>query len=159
MLNKINKQYLSVFLIICAACLLAYSNSLTNPFIWDDNALVVKNTLIRSGQNLGASFTSNLYLGTNSASNFYRPLQTISYIFDYHFWQLDSFGYHLTNIILQIGVSFLVFLLLLSLLESSLIAIAASVFFAVSLGPAHSPADGSRSRALFHVASRRTIGS
>ncbi len=121
-----------VLLIICAACLLAYSNCLTNPFIWDDNALVVKNTLIRSGQNLGASFTNDLYLGTNSGSNFYRPLQTLSYIFDYHFWQLNSFGYHLTNIILQIGVSFLVFLLLLSLLESSLIALAASVFFAVS---------------------------
>lgn len=129
---KKNKLYILVFLVICAACFLAYFNSLTNPFIWDDKALVVENTLIRSWQNLGPSFINDLYLGTNFGSNFYRPLQTISYIFDYHFWQLDPFGYHLTNIILQIGVSYLVFLLVFNLLASLPIAAATGIFFAVS---------------------------
>ena len=124
--------YLLVLLVICGACFLAYFNSLTNPFIWDDKALVVENTLIRSWQNLGSSFISDLYQRTNFGSNFYRPLQTISYIFDYHFWQLNPFGYHLTNIILQIGVSYLVFLLLFNLLASLPIAAATGVFFAVS---------------------------
>jgi len=121
-----------VFLAICAACFLAYANSLTNPFIWDDEALVVNNPLIRSWNNLGASFINELYLGTNSSSNFYRPLQTISYIFDYHFWQLNPFGYHLSNIILQAAVSWLVFLLVFNLLASLPIAAASAVFFAAS---------------------------
>ena len=123
---------LIVFFLICAACFLAYFNSLTNPFIWDDKALIIDNTLIRSWQNLGSSFSNDLYLGTNSTSNFYRPLQTISYIFDYHFWQLNPFGYHLTNIILQAGVSFLVFLLVFNLLANLPIAAVTGVFFAVS---------------------------
>jgi tetratricopeptide (TPR) repeat protein len=130
--SKIRKQYLLVFLAICAACFLAYFNSLTNPFIWDDKALVAENTLIRSWQGLGQSFTSDLYLGANFGSNFYRPLQTISYIFDYYFWQLDPFGYHLTNIILQVSVAYLVFLLLFNLLASLPLAAATGIFFAVS---------------------------
>jgi len=111
---------------------LAYFNSLGNPFIWDDEALVVKNTLIRSPQNLPLSFINDLYFGVTSGSNFYRPLQTISYIFDYHFWQLNPFGYHLTNIFLQVGVSFLVFLLLINLSINFPIALACALFFALS---------------------------
>jgi len=124
--------FILVFFLICAACFLTYFNSLTNPFIWDDKALIVENTLIRSWQNLSSSFSNDLYLGTNSASNFYRPLQTISYIFDYHFWQLNPLGYHLTNIILQSGVSFLVFLLVFNLLANLPVAAVTGVFFAVS---------------------------
>ena len=132
MISRIHKQYTLVFFLICAACFLAYFNSLTNSFIWDDNALIVANPLIRSWQNLGSSFNSDLYLGTNYGSNFYRPLQTISYIVDYHFWQLNPLGYHLTNIILQSAVSFLVFLLVFNLLENLPIAAVTGVFFAVS---------------------------
>lgn len=132
------KKYVLILLLIACVCFLAYFNSLNNPFIWDDEALVVKNTLIRSTDNLAASFTNDLYFGVASGSNFYRPLQTISYMFDYHFWQLDPFGYHLTNIILQIGVSFLVFLLVFNLLSNLTIAVASAVFFAAS--PLHTEA-------------------
>ena len=127
-----------VLLLICAVCALAYFNSLHNPFIWDDEALVVRNTLIRSWQNIPAAFTNDLYFGLPSGSNFYRPLQSISFIFDYHFWQLDPFGYHLTNILLQIGVSYLVFLLVYSLLGSLTIGIGTGVLFASS--PLHTEA-------------------
>lgn len=133
-----SKKYILVFLLLAAVCFLAYFNSLSNPFIWDDEALIVKNTLIRSLQNLPLSFTSDLYFGVTSGSNFYRPLQTISYIFDYHFWQLDPFGYHLTNIILQLGVSFLVFLLVFKLLGNLAVSITASALFASS--PLHTEA-------------------
>jgi len=127
-----------VFILITTICFLAYFNSLANPFIWDDQALVVKNTLIRSVQNLPLTFTNDLYFGVTIGSNFYRPLQTISYIFDYHFWQLNPFGYHLTNIILQAAVSFLVFLLVFKLLSNLAVSIAAAALFATS--PLHTEA-------------------
>ncbi|MFA6358221.1 MAG: tetratricopeptide repeat protein [Candidatus Omnitrophota bacterium] len=129
------KIYILVFFLISVVCFLAYSNSLANPFIWDDQALVVKNTLIRSLSNLPKAFTSDLYFGISSGSNFYRPLQTVSYIFDYHFWQLNPLGYHLTNVFLQAGVAFLVFLLCLNLSIDFPIALACSLFFAS--GPIH----------------------
>lgn len=127
-----------VLILLAAVCFLAYFNSLNNPFIWDDEALVVRNTLIRSVQNVPASFTNDLYFGVASGSNFYRPLQTISYIFDYHFWELNPFGYHLTNIILQICVSFLVFLFVFNLLSNLSLAVTSAVFFAVN--PLHTEA-------------------
>ncbi len=127
-----------VFILIAVICFLAYFNSLANPFIWDDQALVVQNTLIRLPQNLPLSFTNDLYFGVASGSNFYRPLQTASYIFDYHFWQLNPFGYHLTNVILQAAVSFLVFLLVFKLLANLAVSIAAASMFAAS--PLHTEA-------------------
>ncbi|MFA5093242.1 MAG: tetratricopeptide repeat protein [Candidatus Omnitrophota bacterium] len=132
------KVKILVLILLSALCFLAYFNSLSNPFIWDDEALVVKNTLIRSVDNLPKAFTSDLYFGVTSGSNFYRPVQTISYIFDYHFWQLHPFGYHLTNIILQIAVAFLVFLLIFSLLNNLAISIASAALFAVN--PLHTEA-------------------
>ncbi|MDD5120517.1 MAG: tetratricopeptide repeat protein [Candidatus Omnitrophica bacterium] len=130
-IQKIKTNFLVLFL-ITAVCFLAYFNSLGNPFIWDDDALVVKNTLIRSVQNIPLSFTNDLYFGVAIGSNFWRPLQTISYIFDYHLWQLNPFGYHLTNILLQVGVSFLVFLLLISLSINFSISFACALLFAAS---------------------------
>ena len=100
--------------------------------------MVVKNSLIRSWQNIPQAFSSDLYYDSPTGSNFYRPLQTISFIFDYHFWQLDPFGYHFTNIVLQISVAFLVFLLVFNLLGSLIISSWTAVLFAVT--PLHTEA-------------------
>jgi len=136
-LRKI-KPYFLVLLLISAICGLTYSNSLHNPFIWDDEGLVVRNSLIHHWQNIFKAFSNDLYYGAASGSNFYRPLQSLSFIFDYYFWQLNPFGYHLTNIVLQIGVSFLVYLLVFNLLDSFVIALWTSVLFAVT--PVHTEA-------------------
>ncbi|MCX5700829.1 MAG: tetratricopeptide repeat protein [Candidatus Omnitrophica bacterium] len=127
-----------VLLTIVLICGIFYYNSLHNPFIWDDDGLIVKHPLIRSLTNLSQAFTTDLYFGSNVGSNFYRPLQTLSYMFDYYFWQLDPFGFHLTNIILQILVSFFVFLFARSILNHSLIAFFAALLFAVN--PIHTEA-------------------
>jgi len=131
-------SFLLIFFILALSCAIAYSNSLHNPFIWDDQALIAKNTLIRSWSNLAKVFTSDLYSGITSGSNFYRPLQTISYMWDYYFWQLDPFGYHLTNLILQILVSFLVFLFSLAMLKELDLAFAVALLF--GLNPLHTEA-------------------
>jgi lipoprotein NlpI len=123
---------LIVFLIISITLFVFYSNALRSPFIWDDDGLVVKNTLIQSLGNLPKAFVSDLYPGVASGSNFYRPIQTISYMLDYFFWQLDPFGYHLTNIFLQILASFLVFLMARMLLADTKIAISTALLFALN---------------------------
>lgn len=132
------RLFIFVFLIISGLCAVFYSNSLLAPFIWDDEALIVKNPVIRSPLSLPKAFTSDLYSQAGYSSNFYRPLQTISYIWDYHFWQLDPFGYHLTNIILQILVAFLVFLFILAIISEEKIAFATAILFALS--PLHTEA-------------------
>jgi len=132
------KPYFLVVLLISLICGVAYFNSLHNPFIWDDDALVVKNTLITHWQNIPQAFSNDLYFGAPLGSNFYRPLQSVSFIFDYHFWQLNPFGYHLTNIVLQIAVSSLVFMLVFNLFGNFAVAIATAVLFAAT--PLHTEA-------------------
>ncbi|MFH0827321.1 MAG: tetratricopeptide repeat protein [Candidatus Omnitrophota bacterium] len=132
------KLFILSFILIAVCVFLAYSNSLTNPFIWDDAALVVGNPLIKEGASLKKIFTSDLYYGTTTGSNFYRPLQTLSYRFDYFFCQLEPKGYHLTNIFLQSLVSCLAFLWAYLLLGNLLVALAASLLFAVC--PLHTEA-------------------
>jgi tetratricopeptide (TPR) repeat protein len=127
-----------IIFVLAGFCLIFYSNSLQNPFIWDDEALIVRNPIIHSWQNLPRAFSSDLFAGIDFGSNFYRPLQTASYIWDYHFWQLNPYGYHLTNIILQILVSLLVFLLSYFILKNINSAVAAALLFALS--PLHTEA-------------------
>jgi len=127
-----------IFLSISFLCILAYYNSLTNPFIWDDEGLIVKNALIKNWRFWPKAFTNDLFFGSSSGSNFYRPLQTLSYIGDYFFWQLNPFGYHITNILLQILVSFLLFLFIFSISGNLIVAYSAVLLFAVN--PLHTEA-------------------
>ena len=125
-------RVLLVFLAISALCFIAYSNSLHNPFIWDDVGLIIRNPLIQDWHNWLKAFSSDLYAGTVASSNFYRPIQTLSFIWDYHFWQLNPYGYHLTNILLQILVSFSVFLFLRRIVGIVSISFLSAALFSVS---------------------------
>jgi tetratricopeptide (TPR) repeat protein len=130
-LQNQTKLFLLAYFVICSCVFLAYFNTLNNPFIWDDESLVVRNPLIKKWDFLSKVFISDLYYGTTTGSNFYRPMQTLSYMGDYHFWQSDPRGYHLTNILLQTLVSFLVFLFAYLLLGNFSVCLAAGLLFAV----------------------------
>jgi len=123
---------LLVFLVISVLTFVTYANTLENPFIWDDTGLIVKNQTISDWHNWPQVFKGSLGFDAEAKSNFYRPLQIISYIWDYHFWKINPYGYHLTNIWLQISVAFLFFLLLAHLLNSKGVAFLSALFFAVS---------------------------
>jgi hypothetical protein len=100
--------------------------------------MIVKNPLIRDWRNWSETFSKDLYFGVSSGSNFYRPIQTLSNIWDYHIWQWDPFGYHLTNIVLQILASFLVLLFVHSLTGKIAISFSSALLFALS--PLHTEA-------------------
>ncbi|MBI5182115.1 MAG: tetratricopeptide repeat protein, partial [Nitrospirae bacterium] len=68
----------------------------------------------------------------------YRPLVTISYIFDYAIWGLNPKGFHLANLILHILTSIIVYLLALEILKNSWPSLIAALVFA--LHPVHTEA-------------------
>lgn len=117
-----------VFIIILVAAL--YANSLFSPLFLDDELLVKKNYLIRSFRFLPQVFLSDLTIGVKSEANFYRPLQTISYMTDYHFWKLNPFGFHLTSVILFMLNAVLVYFLVGAISGSRRLAAFTAVFFA-----------------------------
>lgn len=86
--------------IACAAgviTLLVYLRSLSCGFVnLDDPLYVLDNPIIRNlDWSLFTSVFTRTYLG------WWMPLTWISLAVDYHFWELNPFGYHLTNIVLH----------------------------------------------------------
>jgi len=93
--------YLKIAVIIILG-FISYANSIDGKFIWDDNGLIKNNLYIRSWSNTPKIVTQDIGAGSLSSSNFYRPVQIISYLTDYSYWGLRVRGYHLTNILLHI---------------------------------------------------------
>ena len=111
------RRPLGALLALVTAVLAAYAPSLNGQFLWDDTSLVLHNLLIRSPLFCLEIFRHTLF---NGDSNFYRPTQTLTFIFDYWFWALDPFGYHLTSILIHAANAFLLFLVLRGLLPTLL---------------------------------------
>jgi len=93
-------------LIVLAACL-AYANSFSVPFIFDDHVIIENNLFIQD-----ARFLANPSLV--KGSYLYYPLKLryvslLSFAFDYRFWGFDPWGYHLTNLIIHLLNAFLVY--------------------------------------------------
>src|SRR5256885_12770510 len=89
--------------------------SLQGQLIWDDQYLARDNPFIKSPVLILESFRHYLFLDSFSAH--YRPVQNISYIFDYLIWNTDPYGFHLSNIFWHAGSGILLYLLLRKLLS------------------------------------------
>ncbi len=115
------------------AAVAVYSGALRGDFVWDDWFLVVENPRIQSLGHLASLFTEDYVFvpETNFAYGYYRPLASLSFVADYHFWGLDPFGFHLTNVLLHATASLLAVLLAARLGLGAAAASACGLLFAV----------------------------
>lgn len=118
------------FILIVVIIFGIYSNIFNNSFVWDDEYLVTNNIFIRNPRYIKNIFTEPLFYKSCPA-NYYRPVQTLSYLFDYHFWKLSPFGYHLTNILIHTLNIMLIFLLINALFKDKELSLLTSLFFAI----------------------------
>lgn len=98
-------------LVLLALTFLIYLPSFGNHFIWDDEQFIYKNTSVLNFD-LPAIFTESTTAGAGIASNYYRPLTSLSFAIDHALWGLKPFGFHLTNTLLHAGAGILLYLLL-----------------------------------------------
>ncbi|HKQ37481.1 MAG TPA: tetratricopeptide repeat protein, partial [Verrucomicrobiae bacterium] len=84
--------------------------SLQGQLVWDDDYLVRENPLTKSPLLIFETFRHHLFL--DSSSSHYRPVQNISYCFDYLVWKGSLYGFHITNILLHVGSAVLLYFLL-----------------------------------------------
>jgi len=125
------KKYILPTLLIVILGFGVYANSLDGEFIWDDNQLVRDNTHIKSWANATKLFTESIVTEYDLGSSFYRPIQMLTYIFDYSLWNLNVRGYHLTNIVLHILVALAIFWFINILYDDNILSTIAAVFFVV----------------------------
>jgi tetratricopeptide (TPR) repeat protein len=103
-------------IVIAAVAILVHSPALQGQRIWDDQYLARDNPFIKSPVLIPESFRHYLFLDSLSAH--YRPVQNISFIVDYFFWNTDEFGFHLTNVLLHALSGILLYFLLRQLFAS-----------------------------------------
>ena len=107
---KISRRLVSICGIVAAA-FAVYWPSLRNGFVWDDTALILRDPFIRSWRLIPEGFRHFLFTDA-TASDFYRPLQRLSYTLDYALYAFGPRGYHLTNILLHAAAAVALFLFL-----------------------------------------------
>jgi Flp pilus assembly protein TadD len=111
MVNRLRMSHLrtgpAAALVVLAA--LAYAPVLRAGFVWDDDVLVTKNTLLHGWEGLAA-----IWLRPGSTLQYY-PLTFTSWWAQYHAWGLAAAGYHVVNVLLHGTSAAVLWLVLLHL--------------------------------------------
>ncbi len=111
-----------------------YANTLANGFVWDDALLIVDNPRIKSWHRILEIFTQPLAPG----SQYYRPLQGLTFLTDYAVNGLAPAGFHLTNVALHALTALLLYRVGSMILRDPVAALVAALLFAVH--PVHTEA-------------------
>jgi tetratricopeptide (TPR) repeat protein len=94
----------------------AHLPALRAEFVWDDTALVLRDPLIRSWRLIPEGFQHFLFVDA-TPSNFFRPLQRLTYTLEYWAFGFRPLPYHATSILLQVCAAIALFSFALALLE------------------------------------------
>ncbi len=106
---------------------MAYQPILSAGFTnWDDPTYVYENPYIRQLSWAGIQQIFTVFLSGN-----YHPLVLLSYAIEYRLFELNPLPYHVTNLLLHLANSVLLFLLLFQLTKSKASAIIAAFLFAI----------------------------
>lgn len=129
-------------LFVMLASLIVYLNALDSPFISDDHLLIEKNEVLRVCPPLDAfrfGFWERMSdYATEAKSDYYRPLQIASYSVDYRLGGGSPAVFHLTNVLMHVGTSLLVYLLGRLIFCNAFVAFGGALLFAVH--PIHTEA-------------------
>ena len=110
LLARLSGSFWAIFALFITVGLLIYAPSLHGDLIWDDAYLIGENPFYKSPVFAVEVFRHWLFF--DSFSTYYRPVQNLSYIFDYWLWAQNPFGFHLTNVLLHSGSGVLLYFLL-----------------------------------------------
>src|SRR5437867_2109906 len=110
---------------LCIAAFVVHAPALQGERIWDDTYLTRDNPFIKSPLLILEAFRHYLFLDSFSAH--YRPIQNISYMVDYFFWNTDTWGFHITNVLLHAASGVALYFLLRQLVASLVFRPASSV--------------------------------
>lgn len=113
------KKRILLILLIVAAAFAVYAPSLGNGYVWDDSALIQRDPFIRSWRLIPEGFRHFLFTDA-TASGFYRPIQRLTYTWDYAWAGFRPAIYHFDNILIHALAALFLFLFaerLLTLLQ------------------------------------------
>lgn len=127
---------LTALLSLLLLTLLPYANTFTDSgFFYDNQGVILEDSRIHSltAENLRLIFTGEYWWNRGSGSGVYRPVTTLSYLFNYAVLGngSDAAGYHVLNWLLHAGNAILVFFLATALFREFPLAFFTAAIFAV----------------------------
>ena len=96
-------------IVLVVLTIVAYLPALHGGFLWDDDMYVSKNVLLTAPDGL-----RRIWFSFDSPSQYF-PLTYTTFRIERALWDLDTFGYHLVNLLLHIANALLVWRLLVRL--------------------------------------------
>lgn len=130
-----SKKYLPYILIIILVFVVCWP-SLSGDFIFDDNHLIKNNPYIQNLHSLSSYLAQEDGITTKEKdphlhTGFYRPLLNFTYFLDFKLWGMKAQGFRLTNVLLHLICSLLIFQMLIYLKIDIFPAFLGAVFFAL----------------------------
>lgn len=138
------KKFLPVIL-LALVVFAAYAPAIRAGFVWDDTALIERDPFIRSPRLIAAGFEHFLFTDA-TASNFYRPVQRLTYALDYAAFGFRPTPYHIASIAWHLAAAIALFFFALELFKMLGVAartgntVAAGATIVWALHPVHSGA-------------------
>lgn len=121
--------------LLLAGIALIYGNTLFNGFVSDDELYITRNAQV-------VDSSLHLLFSPNPVSNVFRPVTFATFALNWKLGGANPGGYHLLNLLLHAGATWLLYLLLLELIgstpEGKTIAMVAALLYAVH--PIHTEA-------------------
>ena len=120
---------------------ITFCNALTADFVWDDEIQIVKNWQIRDLRLIGSAFSSAFWefaAPEAARTNFYRPVQTLTYMLAYQIGGLAAWPFHLINLLFHAAAGFILYLVCIEYGISSVGSLFAAAIFATH--PIHTEA-------------------
>jgi tetratricopeptide (TPR) repeat protein len=96
-------------LVLAVAVCGSYAPVVRNGFVWDDTALILRDPLIRSWRLIPEGFRHFLFTDA-TASDFYRPLQRLTYTLEYWAFAFRPTPYHVTSILCHLAAAIALFI-------------------------------------------------
>ena len=119
-------------LLILLLVLLSFLKILKLPFTGTDTLTLIETNRVRSFEDVVRQFSQPMMAGTTFTQNwsYFRPLSTLSFSLDNALWGLKPWGYHLTDLLLHLFNTALLFILISRVTSGRVVlaALSASIF-------------------------------
>jgi tetratricopeptide (TPR) repeat protein len=128
-LGRIRDSY--IFLLIVLIAFVIYGSSITYQYTYSDDTqlLVVNEAFLSNLANVPKLFTTDVFVSITNQQVFYRPFLNFLFMLEMQVSKDSPVIFHITNILLHIGCSLLLFVVFKQLKVSKSLAAMAALFF------------------------------
>ena len=121
---------INLFILLFLIGFLVYIPSLFGRFFWDDFDFITDNRYVTE-MRVDRFFTNDVIAGRGKISNYYRPLQSLTYAAIYKLFGPIPFFYHLTNNLFHTGAAIAIFLFFTEISSNLIISFFIALIFLI----------------------------